>query len=245
MPDPIHIAAIAAILMLAMFVRSAFGFGHGALAMPLLLMVVDLRVATPLLAAISFIVGLWILAGEWRTIRFRTTSTLTFGALVGSPLGVLALVYFNQSMTLLVLSIFLVIVSIRALAGLPVPHLATDRFALPAGFVAGVLGGAVNISGVPVAIYGSMRRWSPGEFRSSLTGFFFITGIASLIGYAIADLFTGPFWPLFGWCVVPAFFGNWLGKHVHVRMSRRVFERAVWGIILATALLLLGKELFG
>lgn len=51
MPDWLIISCVVSVLAIAMFVRSAFGFGHGAFATPLLALLLDIRLATPLLAA--------------------------------------------------------------------------------------------------------------------------------------------------------------------------------------------------
>ena len=245
MIDPAQTIGIAAILTVAMFARSAFGFGHGAFALPLLVLVVDIRIATPVLSAVSFIVGLWILIREWRNIRFGHTALMTVGAVVGTPIGVAILLRVDQHLLLIGLGGFLTAASLRGLFGLPLPELKTDRWAPVAGLLGGILGGAVGINGIPVAIYGAMRRWPPAEFRVALTGYFFVTSLMGIVSYFSAGFFSAPVLSLTVWSLIPAFFGNWLGRHANHIMPRALFERAVWGIILVTAVLLLGKEIWG
>ncbi len=243
MSDWLIISCVVTVLSIAMFVRSAFGFGHGAFATPLLALLVDIRLATPLLAAVSFLVGLFILARDWRHIHFAGTTPLTIGGLIGTPIGVAILAHVDQRWLLIGLGIFLTIAAARGLARFALPELPNDRYAVAAGLFAGIAGGAVNVSGVPAALYCAMRRWPPQQIRSSLTGFFFITSIAGLVSYGASGFYTPAFWQLFAWAVVPAFVANWLGKHVNARLSREAFEIGIWSLILLTALIVLGRQI--
>ena len=236
------LGSVMAIMTAAMFARSAFGFGHGAFAMPLLLLVLDVKTATPLLASVSFLVSLAILAGDAKSIRLGSTLTLTLGALAGIPIGVALLVHVDERPVLIGLGLVLGAMSIRGLFGLRLPRLPDDRSAPLVGLVSGVLGGAFNLIGIPVALYGSMRGWSPAEFRASLTGFFFVTGLFSLAGYAFGGLIDGDVGRLLAWCLAPAFLGHLVGTRANRAMSPRVFERWIWGLILLSSVILVVKR---
>ena len=71
--------------------------------------------------------------------------------------------------------------SLHALAVRRHFELKDDRLAGFFGFTAGVLGGAYGINGPPLAIYGTLRRWSPEHFRAMLQAYFLP---ASLAGWA-------------------------------------------------------------
>jgi len=67
-------------------------------------------------------------------------------------------------------------------------ELKNDRFAGFFGFSAGVLGGAYGMNGPPLAIYGSLRRWSPEHFRATLQAYFLPASLAGMGDYWFAGL---------------------------------------------------------
>ena len=82
---------VVVILFVAELVRSSIGFGNALVAMPLLVLVMDLRLATPLVALVSMTAAVVILGSSLRDVRFSDAWRLNLGALAGVPLGVLVL----------------------------------------------------------------------------------------------------------------------------------------------------------
>lgn len=238
------VLAAGATIGAAMIARSAFGFGHGAFAMPLLVLTLEVTTATPLLGAVSFVMSLYGLAQGWRELRLRAALGLILGALPGIPIGVAALLYLDPKASLLTLAGLLAALSIRGLLGLRLPRLTSDRLGPLFGFMGGVLGGAFNLTGIPVAVFGAMRGWSPADFRMMFNGYFLVTGAVSLSGYVATGLMTAEVGTLFLLCLPPALLGDWLGRRLNQAMSRETFERWIWSLILATSALLIVKQLW-
>ena len=63
-----------------------------------------------------------------------------------------------------------------------------DRLAWLFGFGAGVLGGAYGMNGPPLVAYGTLRRWSPEQFRATLQGYFLPASLVGMAGYWVAGL---------------------------------------------------------
>ena len=78
---------VAAVLGVAMFIRSAFGFAQAAVAMPLLTLVISPRLATPLLAAFSLLASTHIILAYWKLIDWKGTARLSIGAFAGIELA--------------------------------------------------------------------------------------------------------------------------------------------------------------
>jgi hypothetical protein len=53
-----------------------------------------------------------------------------------------------------------------------------------------VLGGAYGMNGPPLAIYGSLRGWTPERFRATLQGYFLPASAIGMCGYWIGGLWT-------------------------------------------------------
>ena len=68
------------------------------------------------------------------------------------------------------------------------------RWAYPAGFIAGCLGGAYNTAGPPVIVYGSLRQWPKEEFRAVLQAFFFVNAVFTVASHTIARHLTTTVW---------------------------------------------------
>src|SRR3954469_25167798 len=82
---------VVAILFLATFVRSAFGFGEALVAVPLLALLMPVEVATPLAVLLSITVAGVIVVQDWHNIHVRSAWRLVLSTLFGIPLGLLLL----------------------------------------------------------------------------------------------------------------------------------------------------------
>lgn len=234
--DPTAVAVMA-ILGLSAFVRSAIGFGDALVAMGLITSWIGLHTATPLVALIGTVISSVILAAQWRQLNLQTALPLILSTLVGIPIGLVVLKFAPEHLTRAVLGIVLIAYGGYGLLGLKLPTVTSDRFASLFGFVAGVLGGAYNTSGPPVVVYGTLKRWSPEQFRLTLQGYFFFTNFLILAGHALSGLWTVKVWSLF-FVSLPAVGASiWLGKIANQRIQRELFAKLVFGFLLGIGLL--------
>jgi len=181
----IHIMAV---LFLATFVRSAFGFGEALIAVPLLSLIMPVDVAAPLAVLVSITVALVVLVQDWRHVHVRSAGRLVVSTLVGTPLGLLLLTRVDGAIVKGGLGALIVTFSLYSLLSRRKAALADDRLAWTFGFAAGVLGGAYGMNGPPLVIFGALRGWSPKHFRATLQGYFLPASVMAMIGYALAGL---------------------------------------------------------
>lgn len=182
--------AVPAILFLATVIRSALGFGEALVAVPLLALIMPVEVAAPVAVLVSITVALIAIVQDWRKIHMRSAGWLVLSTLLGIPLGLAMLKAVAESRVKLILAVVIIAFSLHGLRGGKHGELKTDRFAWLFGFSAGVLGGAYGMNGPPLAIYGSLRGWSPQHFRATLQGYFFPASLVGMWGYAMAGLWT-------------------------------------------------------
>src|SRR4051812_49547702 len=83
--------AVLAVLSLATFIRSAFGFGEALVAVPLLSLFLPVETAAPVAVLASITVAIVVLAQDWRQVHFRPATSLVLSTLPGIPLGLLLL----------------------------------------------------------------------------------------------------------------------------------------------------------
>ncbi len=188
--SPLDTILILAIILFSTLIRAAFGFGNALLAMPLLILVAGSQVAAPLVALTGTVVSVMILALDWRSIQFAGGTRLALASILGIPVGLLFLKGSHEALISSVLAFVILSFSAYSLIKPRGLHLRNDALAWPIGFFAGILGGAYNTNGPPVAIYGTLRGWSAAEFRATLQGYFLVTGVAVLAGHFAAGLWT-------------------------------------------------------
>ncbi len=183
-------ALVLAVLFLATFIRSAFGFGEALVAVPLLALLMPVEVAAPVAVLVSITVAAVIVAQDWRHIHPRSAWRLVASTMFGIPLGLVLLVAVPESIVKAILAIVIIAFSTYCLIQRRPFALHDDRLAWLFGFWAGVLGGAYGMNGPPLVIYGALRGWSPQHFRATLQGYFLPASLVGMIGYLIAGLWT-------------------------------------------------------
>jgi uncharacterized protein len=231
---------VAAVLFLATVIRSAFGFGEALVAVPLLALAIPIEVAAPVAVLVSVTVALLIVARDWRSIHVRSAVWLVLPTLLGIPLGLLLLRTVPEPIVKALLAIVIIAFSAWSLAARARFELRNDRLAGFFGFAAGILGGAYGMNGPPLAIYGSLRKWSPANFRATLQGYFLPASLAGMAGYWVAGLWTPAVNRFYLLSLPGVFVAVFLGRVIHRRMNARQFELYVHaGLIVIGAVLLL------
>jgi uncharacterized membrane protein YfcA len=231
------IIVTAVILFLCAFMRSAVGFGDALLAIPLLGMIMSLSTASPVVALAGWTMSLGILVANQETVDVQSAWRLIVASLVGIPLGVLLLHAAPERVVKFVLGLVLVLYGVYNLITPGVPHLQHEKYALPFGFLAGVLGGAYNTSGPPVVIYGTLRRWSPEYFRATMQCYFFFTYLATIAGHGVARLLTPLVLELFLWALPGIGVGIYLGGKVHRMIPKPMFNRVLFSLLVVIGVL--------
>jgi uncharacterized membrane protein YfcA len=181
---------VGAVLFFASLIRSTFGFGEALVAVPLLAFLMPIQVAAPLAALTSITVAGIVLAQDWSEVQARSAGWLVFSTLFGIPLGLLLLTRMPEPVVKAALAIVIIGFSVFSLVSKRKVALKNDRMAWLFGFGAGVLGGAYGMNGPPLAVYGTLRGWSPHHFRATLQGYFLPASLMGMGGYWLAGLWT-------------------------------------------------------
>ncbi len=179
---------VMAVIFVATFIRSAFGFGEALVAVPLLALVMPIDVAAPVAVLVSITVASVAVAQDWRHLHFRSAGLLFASSCVGIPIGLWLLAAVPEKTVKVALGVIIIAFSAFFLLNKTPATLRTEKAAPVFGFVAGILGGAYGMNGPPLVAYGTLRRWSPQHFRATLQGYFLPASIVVMFGYWVAGL---------------------------------------------------------
>ena len=186
--------------------------------------------AAPLAVLVSITIALVIVVQDWRHIHLRSAGGLLLATLFGLPIGLFLLRWGPERTVKAGLGVLILIFALFCLAGAKRLYLDHDSrtWLIACGFCAGILGGAFGMNGPPLAIYGSLRRWTAQHFRATLQAYFLPAGVLGMCGYLSAGLWTPLVTHNYLTClpaVIPAVF---LGRAVNRRLSATTFSKYVY-----------------
>ena len=234
------IIIILGIVFISTLTRSTFGFGDALIAMPLLSLFINIKIATPLIALIAFFIAISILIKNLKRVEFKSAWRLILSSLVGIPIGLWYLKDINENVIKLILGVIILFFAIYNLVKPKLVELKTEIYSWIFGFFAGILGGAYNTNGPPIVIYSSLKKWNPQNFRATLQGYFFTTGILVIIGHGLAGNFTTEVLKYFTYCIPIVLIAVIIGARINKKIPLEKFHKYIYLIlvILGTALII-------
>jgi uncharacterized membrane protein YfcA len=234
-----NVSIVLVIIFLSTLVQSTFSFGGALIALPLLAFIIDIKVATPLMTMLSCSIALVIVIKKRQDIQTRNAWRLIVSACLGIPLGIFFLSRVEASILKMVLALTVIVFTLITLTSLKAIQLKNINYAFGFGFVSGIFGGAYNISGPPVVLYGSLMNWSPAFFRATIQSYALFTNIFAILGHALAGNVTRDVL-LYYACSLPIVgLTIWLGNLIHQAIPAEKYT-----IYVKLLLLVLGIRLF-
>jgi len=235
------------IVFFATLIRSAFGFGEGLVAVPLLALCIPLNVAAPLAVLVSITVAGIVVLQDWKMIHLRSTGWLFLSTLLGIPLGLMLLTSSHQRVVKAALGLILIAFSAYSLAGRAPLELKQDHrgWLFACGFCAGVLGGAYGMNGPPLVIYGAMRRWSAQHFRATLQGYFLPASIIGMGGYWLAGLWVPAVTHYYLVTLPATLLAVFLGRGINRRLPGDAFLKYIYVGLVGIGILLVVQAISG
>ncbi len=238
---------VVGIVGLSVLVRSTFGFGDALVAMPLLLLVIDDPVSVAaLVAMVSLVTAATIFAMDHRRLSLSADAWVLSGAAVP---GLLAGLWFlrvaSSPVLFAVLGATVVVVGLLGLLSDP------QRWRVPAGsaaglgLLAGFLGGAFNVHGPPLVVYGTSRDWSPERFRATLQAYFLAAGVLLVGGHVLGGHCSRELFDRFLACLPAIVAASWLGGVLNQRLPVERFRRAVYAILILLGLVIFLRSIHG
>lgn len=244
------IALIVSVLFLATLIRSVFGFGEALIAVPLLALMVPVEVAAPVAVLASITVALIVVIQDWRNIHLDSAWRLVVASAFGIPLGVLLLRTVAEPVVKAILALVILCFSIYSFVNRKTVNrqsyvLQSDGPAWLFGFAAGILGGAYGMNGPPLVVYGTLRRWSPEQFRATLQGYFLPGSLMVLFGYGMSGLLTKTIGTYYAVALIPILLAVFLGRCIHQRINAERFRSYIQIFLAIIGIILLTQAVYG
>lgn len=233
----------ALIIGLASLVFATFGFGDALVAMPFLTLLLGVKIAAPLMTLNGITLSFIILVRSWRHIVWRDAAHLLIAALPGVALGIYGLKHSNETIMQAVLGCVIIGVATFNLLRPQQMHLQNRLWAYPFGLAGGILGGAYNISGPAVVIYGTLRGWTSARFVSTLQGFFLPINIATLLGHYYAKTLNVQVGQYYLYCLPGLLLALIVGTYWRKHFDAAQYRQYIFGMLLLSGSMLLIKAL--
>jgi uncharacterized membrane protein YfcA len=236
-----EIAVVLGASLLGAFVKSVTGMGYPLIAVPLITLVLGIEDAVVIVAAPNLAANAVLCFGA----RHGSDDARDLGALVGwgfagAFLGTLALVNVPEDPLLIVLAATIVAFVVNSVRS---PQLAVDlatsrRWSPVVGGVAGVMQGAVGVSGPVVATWLHGYRLPKDTYVFSVTAIFGVSGAVQFGLLLAAGEVTARRFVVSALAFVPVLAMVPIGTRLRARLGGSGFERAVLAVLVASGLAL-------
>lgn len=234
---------LAAVVLVAAFVRGYSGFGYSAL-----VIAGSALVTNPLnLVAVVMFLEFAMSAQSWRgagpDIDWRRVLLLMLGATVGLPLGLWALTAVSEDAARAAISAYVLAMCVVLLAGWRMRAEARGAGANLAAGLASGLANAPGMGGLPLAAFFAAQPIPAPVFRATLIAYFPLLDIYSAPLYWAHGLVSWDTVKAALWALPLTVFGNWLGGRHFFGTDPQEFRRFAVLLLAGLAALGLGKAL--
>ncbi|MFN8531528.1 MAG: sulfite exporter TauE/SafE family protein [Anaerolineae bacterium] len=221
-----NVLAIAAIVYFAILTQAISGSGLALVAMPLLIGVLPPLQAATLVSLMSITTQIIMMMRYYRALTLHGLWRLIVGAIIGIPIGILALSHLDSHVILTVLGVLLIAYSLYSLIAPKIPPIKNKRWGFVFGFVSGLLHGAYNTGGPPYVIYGVSQEWKSAQYKSNLQALLMVNSITVVLahitaGHVTADVL-GNYLIALPMILLGAFTGFILDRYINEQVFRKI-----------------------
>lgn len=241
----IIVLAVSAVFLGALM-RAVFGFGDSVVSMPLLaLLPLDIKTSIALVGLTGFSVAVLTILSGWDNIDRPVLKQLSIGTLLGIPIGLLLVKFASQSTIAFILGVFLIFYGIYSLMKAKIKQSKESSWinrpigANFFGFIAGMLGSAYNMNGIPIVVYGTMREWEPIVFRESLQAHFLISSSFIIFSHFLGGFWTRELGILYLFSLPTTILAHLIGKFLYGKIPTHKFEQYIFILIVLLGIALL------
>ena len=228
--DPFFYAvAIPAVLLLGIS-KSGFGAGFGALAVPLMALVVTVPQAAAILMPVLLLIDLLGMAAFRRNFDMKLVKFLVPCGLLGTLIGFLLFSLLDSRVVAGIVGVFTLLFLAQRLLFPPKPDSPPPPRWLGAilGVTSGFTSFVAHAGGPPLSAYVIPLRLRPIQFTASMAFFFFVINLSKWIPYGVLGLLDLRNMATSLMLLPLAPLGVWIGVRLAKRISPLVFYRVLY-----------------
>lgn len=220
------------IFLAAGFIQGLTGFGSALVAIPLLSLIMDIKIAVPLCILNGLVITVYLVARLRLHLDYHRILPLFIGSVPGAIAGATLLKELDAEIIRVGIGVLLITYASYNLLFHPRPLNPARIWGYIAGFLSGAIGAAFSAGGPPTIVYVTLTDWKKEEIKAVLSGFFALNGLVIAVVHAITGATTSSTMFYF---VVTALFvlvGTWAGAAVSGRIRRKTYLRLTNGLLL-------------
>jgi uncharacterized protein len=229
------------IFFLAGLTQGLTGFGGGLVAIPLLCMIMDVKVAVPLSILSGLVITTTMTFELRRLLDWRKIMPLLIGSIPGVFIGTILLKQADPVLIYRILGLLLICISALNLTIKPKPINPPIIWGYIAGFFSGVITASVGAGGPPAIIYTTLNDWKKDEIKATLTGFFVLNGYCTALVHAFNGMITLKVWEYFVPTLLFVLLGTFAGSMISGRINRRTYLQVVYVLLMALGVMMLTR----
>lgn len=238
MTETIYLCLIA---FLGGLIQGMTGFGVMLVALPLMVLIIDIKTAIPLIMMLGLVMNVILICQLARYVQTRKWLPLLMASLPGVPVGV----YIIKTVTPQWLELLVGVVVIGTAAatwrqGSSKAEL-KPYWKWAAGFSSGVLGASIGASGPPVIVYTALQPWSKHQIKATLVTFFCIGGALILALQFFTGLVTMKVAYHFIYCLLPLLAGVFAGVRLFDHIDQNLYKRTIYILLFTLGAMMLFK----
>ncbi len=231
MSDPLFIALV---FSLGFGIQSVFGFAGNTLSLAILVFFFDVKDMILLKLFVAIIASSFIILSDHKSYSHKVFREILMFAIPGMILGTFFFKTFDSPLILDIFASFLIVYAIWMIFQ---PHVKIPTLLKPpTNFLSGVLGGLFGTLG-PFSVAEMKEKFkNKSEMRTTIAVLFLVLNLIRVPVYAAHGVLDFdkiiPFW----WIVFPLLFSIWLGHHIHIRLSEKMFQKGVAVLLLISGI---------
>ena len=229
-----------AIFLAAGFIQGLTGFGSALIALPLLSLYLDIKVAIPLCILNSLVITTTMALQLKGHLEARKILPLCLAAIPGVTLGVTLLKNSASQPIQISLALLLMAYALYSLLSAPKPRALHPAWALPAGFLSGLIGAIFSAGGPPTIIYTTLNNWHKDQIKATLTGLFLFNSYLIAATQALSGVTGRSSLTLFAASAPLVLLGTLLGGRCYGRLKKESYLKVIFAFLLLMGMMLLG-----